>query len=97
MSDCKEYVLQQILPGKTSYSIVLDIGKYACGPGRAGPQNGLEIAGRDGPKIFGPCTSLAETYLRAKFHLDPSNHLATIRQRHRQTGQTARQDNGPIA
>ena len=46
--------------GKTSYSIVSDIGKYACGPGqagpgragpklaagRAGPQNGLEIAGR---------------------------------------------------
>ena len=30
MSDCKEYVLQQILPGKkTSYSIVSDIGEYA--------------------------------------------------------------------
>jgi len=68
MSDCKEYALQQILPEKkTSYSLVSDIGKYACGPGqagpklaagRAGPQNGLEIAGRAGPKIFGPCTSL---------------------------------------
>ena len=33
MSDCKEYVLQQILPGKkTSDSIVSDIGKYACRP-----------------------------------------------------------------
>jgi len=29
----------------------------------------------------------AEIYLRAKFHLDPSNRLATIHQRHRQTGQ----------
>jgi len=33
------------------------------------------------------------TCMRAKFHLDPSNRLATIHQRHRQTGQ----DNGPIA
>jgi len=30
----------------------------------------------------------AETYLRAKFHLDPSNRLATIHQRHRQDRQT---------
>ena len=44
--------------------------------------------------------------LRAKFHLDPSNRLATVHERHRQdrqTGQTDRQDredrtdNGPIA
>ena len=27
---------------------------------------------------------MAEAYLRAKFHLDPSNRLATIHQRHRQ-------------
>jgi len=27
-------------------------------------------------------------YLHAKFHLDPSNRLATIHQRYRQTGQT---------
>ena len=39
----------------------------------------------------------AEAYLHAKFHLDPSNRLATIHQRHRQTdrqdrtGQTDRQ------
>jgi len=33
----------------------------------------------------------AEAYLHAKFHLDPSNHLATIHQRHRQDRQT---DNG---
>ena len=38
----------------------------------------------------------AETYLHAKFHLDPYNRLATIHQCHRQTGQTG-QDNGPIA
>jgi len=30
----------------------------------------------------------AETYIHAKFHLDPSNRLATIHQRYRQTGQT---------
>ena len=35
----------------------------------------------------------AESYLHAKFHLDPPNRLATVHQRHRQTGQ----DNGPIA
>jgi len=29
----------------------------------------------------------AEAYLHAKFRLDPSNRLATIHQRHRQTGQ----------
>jgi len=33
----------------------------------------------------------AEAYLHAKFHFDPSNRLATIHQRYRQTGQ----DNGP--
>jgi len=31
----------------------------------------------------------------AKFHLDPSNRLATIHQRYRQTDRTG-QDNGPI-
>jgi len=36
----------------------------------------------------------AEAYLLAKFHLDPSNGLATVHERHRQTGQT---DNGLIA
>jgi len=30
----------------------------------------------------------AEAYLRAKFHLDPSNRLATVHQRNRQTGVT---------
>jgi len=29
----------------------------------------------------------AEAYLHAKFHLDPSNRLATIHQRHRQDRQ----------
>jgi len=33
----------------------------------------------------------AEAYLHAKFHLDPPNRLATIHQRHRQTGQTNRE------
>jgi len=32
----------------------------------------------------------AEAYLQAKFHFDPSNHLATVHQHYRQ-------DNGPIA
>jgi len=35
-------------------------------------------------------------YLHSKFHLDPSNSLATVHQRRRQTGQD-RQDSGPIA
>ena len=30
----------------------------------------------------------AEACLPTKWHLDPSNHLATIHQRHRQTGET---------
>jgi len=30
----------------------------------------------------------AEAYLHAKFHLDPFNRLATVHERHRQTGQT---------
>jgi len=41
----------------------------------------------------------AEAYLHAKFHLDPSNPLATIHQRHRQdrlTGQTDRQRSDSI-
>ena len=33
----------------------------------------------------------AEAYLRTKWHLDPSNRLATIHHRYRQT------DNGPVA
>ena len=38
-----------------------------------------------------------EAYFRAKFHLDPSNRLATTHQSYRQDRQTDRQDNGPIA
>ena len=43
----------------------------------------------------------AEAYLRVKFHLDPSNRLATIHQRHGQdrtdkTGQTDRQRSDSI-
>jgi len=48
-----------------------------------------------------------KTYLHAKFHLDPSNRLATVHERHRQTGQTGQEttdrqtdrqtDNGLIA
>ena len=33
----------------------------------------------------------AEAYLRAKFHLDPSNRLATVHERYRQDKQTDRQ------
>ena len=60
---------------------------------------------RHGPKIGGLCplfgqgnwvsiqrnVARAEAYVHAKFHLDPSNHLATIHQRYRQTGQRDRQ------
>jgi len=34
----------------------------------------------------------AEAYSHAKFHLDPSNRLATVHERHRQTGQTGQTD-----
>jgi len=37
----------------------------------------------------------AEAYLYAKFHLDPSNRLATVHQRHRQTRQDRQTTNGP--
>jgi len=33
-----------------------------------------------------------EAYLRAKFYLDPSNRLATVHERLRQTGQTGQTD-----
>jgi len=36
----------------------------------------------------------AQAYLHAKFHLDPSNRLAT---RHHVTDRIDRTDNGPIA
>ena len=41
----------------------------------------------------------AEPYMHAKFHLDPTNRLATIHQLMviDRTGQTDRTDNGPIA
>jgi len=44
------------------------------------------------------CGRGAEAYLYAKFHLDPSNRLATVHQRQRQSDrQTDRTDNGPMA
>jgi len=43
-----------------------------------------------GPYLAQHNVAWAEAYLRAKFHLDPSNRLAIIHQRYRQ-------DNGPIA
>ena len=44
----------------------------------------------------------AKAYMHAKFHLDPSNHLATVHQGYKQTDrqtdrQTDKQDNDPIA
>jgi len=33
----------------------------------------------------------AEAFLNAKFHLDPSNRLATVHERYRQTGRRDRQ------
>ena len=44
-------------------------------------------------KVANRQTNNDEAYLRAKFHLDPSNRLVTIHQRHRQD----RADNGVIA
>jgi len=55
---------------------------------------------RYGPKIgWGLCPfgeGVAEAYLHGKFHLDPSNRLATEHERHRQD-RADRTDNGPIA
>ena len=42
----------------------------------------------EGGKLGPHLTHVAGAYLHAKFHLDPSNRLATIHQRYRQTGQT---------
>ena len=41
-----------------------------------------------------------EAYQHANFHIDPSNGLATVHERHRQTyrqGTDRQTDNGPIA
>jgi len=40
---------------------------------------------------------MAEVYLHAKIHVDPSNRLATVHQCHRQDRQESGTDNGPIA
>jgi len=48
--------------------------------------------GEVGPHLHNAARAAA--YLHAKFHLDPSNRLATIHQLHRQDRQT---DNGLIA
>jgi len=65
----------------------------------------MQLLGRNrhGPKIGGSApfggggagspsnnVATAEAYLHAKFHLDPSNRLATIHQRYRQTGHDRR-------
>jgi len=73
------------------------------GPNRYGPKIGWGLCPFGGGKL-GPHlkhVARAEAYLHAKFHLDPSNRLATVHERHRtdrtaqdRTGQT---DNGPIA
>jgi len=39
----------------------------------------------------------AEAYMHAKFHLNPSNRLATVHQRDREDRQTEQTDNGLIA
>jgi len=58
-------------------------------------RHGTEIGGctRFG-EAWSPSNSVAraEAYLHVKFHLDPHNRLATIHQRHRQTGHRQRSD-----
>ena len=49
------------------------------------------------PGAGSPCVRGRGLYLCAKFHLDPSDRLAKMHQRHRQTDRTDRQDNGPTA
>jgi len=43
--------------------------------------------GELGPHLTHVALARAEAYLHAKFHVDPSNHMATVHQRHRQSGQ----------
>ena len=62
---------------------------------RYGPKLGGGLCPFRGREMGPPLTQCGpvEAYQHAKFHLDPSNRLATIHQRYRQTGQ----DNGPIS
>jgi len=67
----------------------------SCGHNRHGPKiGGVPLWGSWNPMQHDVTWSTA--YLRTKWHLDPSNRLATIHQRHRQDRQD-RTDNGPIA
>jgi len=53
--------------------------------------------GEMGPHLTQCCR--AKTYVHAKFHLDPSNRLATVHEHYRQTGQHRKDTethNGPI-
>jgi len=61
---------------------------------QSGPKSGKWAAtplsvGELGPHLHN--VALAEAYLHAKWHLDPSRSLATLHQRYRQEG------NGPMA
>jgi len=58
-----------------------------------GPKLGAVPLWGRGARFTSNTVCRTETYLYAKFHLDPSNRLATIHQRYRQAGQTV---NGPI-
>jgi len=62
------------------------------GHNRHGPKiGGCAPLGRGAGSLSNTMWPGAKAYLCAKFHLDPSNRLATIYQRYRQTGQTNRQ------
>jgi len=66
----------------------IDTGRNLGGGG------GIPPLGRTGPPINNNVGG-TEAYLHAKFHLDPSNRLAAIRQRHRKTDrQTGQRSDG---
>ena len=73
----------------------------SCGDGRPfghsrhGPKNEGAAVHLSVGVTWSPSNTMspgAETYLCTKWHLDPSNRVATIYQRYRRTGQ----DNGPV-
>ena len=84
-------------PGPRPSSITSDILIHAAiSRNRYGPKIG-ECAplGRGSWVPIEHSVARAEAYPHAKFYLDPSNRLATVHERHRQTDRQA--DNGPIA
>jgi len=82
---------------KNKSSAVAAIGDPAR---ESGPKSGVGAAVILSVRVAGSNVAWAKAYLHTKLHPNPSNRLATIHQRHRQTDRQTdidRTDNGPIA